>query len=80
MVTDWTEKENELLLECGAAGGEYLDSIGKTDLAKLSKGEWLQFLQCIGGLWAPVVAAKKSGRTRRSASARKDEFNDYIPF
>ncbi len=42
--------ENEMLLECGKAGGEYLSSIGKTDLAALSKDEWLQFLQCVVGM------------------------------
>ena len=30
-------------------GGEYLQEIGKTDLALLTQEEWLTFLQCIGG-------------------------------
>ena len=49
-MTDWLPVENEMLLECGKAGGEYLSSIGKTDLAALSKDEWLQFLQCVVGM------------------------------
>ena len=31
----------------GNAGGEYLDSIQKTDLGKLSVEEWDQFVECI---------------------------------
>ncbi len=46
-MTDWLPLENEMLLECGKAGGEYLGSIGNTDLATLSKDQWLQFLQCV---------------------------------
>ncbi len=35
------QKELEI---AGQTGGLYLDSIGKTDLAKLTKDEWLHFL------------------------------------
>jgi len=48
-MTDFSEAENDLLLESGKAGGEYLDSIGISDLASLSKEQWLQFLQCVVG-------------------------------
>jgi hypothetical protein len=34
-------------LKSGKAGGAYLESIGKTDLAKLTKEEWLNFLTLI---------------------------------
>lgn len=47
-MTDWTDEENEVLLAGGALGGEYLDSIAKTDLAQLTGEEWLTFLQAIG--------------------------------
>ena len=38
-MTDWLPIEDEMLLECGQAGGEYLESLGKSDLAALSKEE-----------------------------------------
>ena len=48
-MTDWTERENKVLLAAGKMGGEYLQEIGKTDLAMLTQEEWLTFLQCVGG-------------------------------
>lgn len=36
--------ERRALEEGGNAGGEYLDSIGKTDLAELDEFEWSTFL------------------------------------
>lgn len=36
--------ERQALEEGGNAGGEYLDSIGKTDLAQLEPHEWNHFL------------------------------------
>jgi hypothetical protein len=48
-MTDWVPIENEMLLECGKAGGEYLESVGVSDLAQLNADQWLQFLQSIVG-------------------------------
>ena len=48
-MTDWLPLENEMLFECGKAGGEYLESVGKTALATLTKDEWLVFLQSVVG-------------------------------
>lgn len=31
----------------GAMGGEYLESIGKTDLAQLTADEWSIFISCV---------------------------------
>ena len=41
------EYEGRALEDGGNAGGEYLDSIGKTDLAQLKPEEWSTFLGCI---------------------------------
>lgn len=38
------EYEARALAGGGDAGGEYLDSIGKTDLATMTEQEWLTFL------------------------------------
>ena len=34
-------------LHGGKLGGEYLESIGKSDLAQLTPDEWLTFLECV---------------------------------
>lgn len=39
--------EERALEDGGNAGGEYLDSINKTDLAELEPEEWSTFLGCI---------------------------------
>lgn len=38
------EYERRALEDGGNAGGEYLDAIGKTDLASLDEHEWRTFL------------------------------------
>ena len=63
---DWTAKEDEMLLVSGKAGGEYLESINTTDLAKLNKDQWLAFLRCVIGRMAEERASV--------------ELNDEIPF
>ena len=51
LMVDWTKEEDEMLLQAGQAGGEYLDSIGVTDLGRLNKTQWTMFLRCpwLGG-------------------------------
>jgi hypothetical protein len=44
---DFDPIEIDALEHGGEAGGAYLESIGKTDLAKLSTGEWNSFLERI---------------------------------
>lgn len=39
--------EQDALQEAGAAGGEYLDSLGKTDLGQLSEVEYVTFLRTV---------------------------------
>lgn len=48
-MVDPTESETEAMAYAGAMGGEYLDHLGKTDLAKLSLEEWQEFLRAICG-------------------------------
>ena len=63
---DWTKKEDQMLLAAGKAGGEYLESINTTDLAKLKKDQWLAFLRSVVGQMAQERASV--------------ELNDEIPF
>jgi hypothetical protein len=65
---DWSKSEESMLLDAGKHGGEYLQSIGETDLARLSKVEWLMFLKCVIGRMAILRAAATN------------ELNDDIPF
>lgn len=47
---DLDDVETMALMEAGEAAGEWLDSIGTTDLTKLSQAQWLEFLaRVIGG-------------------------------
>ena len=48
-MTDPTEQERIALLTGGRLGGEYLDSLGVTDLARLDDDAWYQFLRCVVG-------------------------------
>lgn len=43
-LEDWQE---EAVRFGGAMGGEYLESIGKTDLAMLTAEEWETFIRCV---------------------------------
>lgn len=43
-MIDPTKPELDALMLAGQSGGEYLESIQKTDLATLSEAEWTMFL------------------------------------
>jgi hypothetical protein len=44
---DFDPIETDALGHAGAAGGQYLDSIGKSDLEKLTPNEWTHFLELV---------------------------------
>ncbi len=46
-MIDATPNESAAMQHGGQMGGEYLDSIAKTDLATLSTEEWATFVECI---------------------------------
>jgi len=46
-MVDATPNEQAAMQEGGAMGGEYLESIGKTDLATLTGDEWTTFVECV---------------------------------
>ena len=46
-MIDPTKSEREAMVHAGINGGEYLDSIKKTDLAKMSDDEWNTFVEAI---------------------------------
>jgi hypothetical protein len=65
---DWTESENAMVIEAGKAGGQYLESIGLTDLRALDRAQWLMFLRAVIGRMAELRADVV------------DDLNDDIPF
>ena len=65
---DWTTEENEMVLEAGKSGGQYLESIGITDLRALDKAQWLMFLRAVIGSSAELRAGVDH------------QLNDDIPF
>lgn len=46
-MKDPTENEKAAMVQAGINGGEYLDEIKKTDLAKMSDEEWNTFVEAI---------------------------------
>ena len=46
-MIDPTPNEKSAFVRGGEMGGEYLDSIGKTDLETLKPEEWLTFIEAV---------------------------------
>jgi hypothetical protein len=46
-MIDPTPNEQAAMMQGGAMGGEYLEAIGKTDLAQLSTHEWRTFIEMV---------------------------------
>jgi hypothetical protein len=46
-MRDATPNEKDAMQKAGNMGGEYLDSIKKTDLATLTSDEWTCFVECV---------------------------------
>ena len=46
-MIDPTPNEKAAVVNGGRMGGEYLDSIGKTDLETLESDEWLTFVEVL---------------------------------
>ena len=64
-MIDPTPNEKAAMQHGGAMGGEYLDSLGRTDLAVLAVEEWDSFVECIVTGYCDHLrdlAAKDQGR------------------
>ncbi|GAB5501174.1 MAG: hypothetical protein PsegKO_34850 [Pseudohongiellaceae bacterium] len=73
-MIDPTPNEQAALTHAGAMGGEMLEEIGETYLAKLSLEQWEGFLGCIVGAYLTRLG-ELAGRDQ-STLARSQE----IPF
>ncbi len=62
-MIDPDEQERIALLTGGHDAGEYLDSLGLSDLAVLTDAQWFQFLRCVvGGFQAALQAIQHANR------------------
>lgn len=55
-MVDPNEQEQQALRYAGQMGGEYLDSIGKTDLAQLSPEEYARLVEVYVGNYLDKVS------------------------
>ena len=46
-MIDPTPNERDAIAHASTMGGEYLDSIARTDLASLTEAEWLTFVEAV---------------------------------
>lgn len=69
-MIDPTAHEIEAMEHAGAMGGEYLDSLGKTDLAKLSQDEWRTLIEVICGGYVEKLGAIAEELDRQAEAMR----------
>ena len=53
----WSDNEIASLMHAGMTGGQYLDKLGKTDLATMDEGEWMGAIEAIVLGYAAKMAA-----------------------
>lgn len=57
-MIDPTPNERVAMIEGGKAGGEYLESIGKTDLVTLTQAEWEIFVEAVVTVYCDHLRAR----------------------
>jgi hypothetical protein len=74
-MIDPTPNERAAMAHGGAVGGEYLDNLGKTDLAQLSLAEWQSFIEAIVTGYCDHLR-DLAGQDR----SRIDDMTEQVPF
>lgn len=74
-MIDPTPNECAALAYASEMGGEYLDSLGLTDLAQLSPDQWQTFLRCIIGGYGARLQELAAQDTRHLA-----QLSEGVPF
>ncbi len=74
-MIDPTPNERAAIDHGGAMGGEYLDSLGKTDLAQLSVDEWQILIEVIVSGYCDHLR-ELAGQDRN----RLDSMSERVPF
>lgn len=57
-VPELTGEEVEAIQEAAGDAGEYLDTLGKTDLATMDENEWMEFIECICVCYAETIKGR----------------------
>jgi hypothetical protein len=70
-MIDPTPNEQAAIDAAGAQAGSYLDSIGKTDLAKLTADEWRTFCTAMVGGYVETLQAMARTEEERMATIQK---------
>lgn len=70
-MDDPTKREIEAMYDAGASGGQYLDALGKTDMALFSEDEWMTLVDAV------VTGYVDGIRTRTGMSIREEAL---VPF
>jgi hypothetical protein len=74
-MIDPTPNEAEAMTVGGSQGGEYLESIGKSDLASLTETEWDRFIDAVVTGYCDHLR-ELAGKDR----TRLDAMNPEVPF
>lgn len=61
-MVDPSEHEQAAIVAASPSAGEYLESIGKTDLAVLSESEWLTFIEVVVTAYQDALAQRLDGQ------------------
>lgn len=57
-VPELTADEIQAIQEAAVDAGEYLDALGKTNLATMDENEWMEFIECICIGFAETIRAR----------------------
>lgn len=68
-MVDPNEQELIALDHGGATGGEYLESINKFDLSKLTSEEYRQFIRCVVGGFTDNLRMQEESVTKLAHTA-----------
>ena len=58
MVDDLSKAEIAAIMATGPKAGDYLDRLGKTDLATMNEAEWLGFIEAVVIAYRDEMAVK----------------------
>lgn len=70
-MIDPNDKELRAIDSGGEMGGEYLESIGKFDMSKLSAIEWHQFLRCVVGGYTESLQTQEAEQVNLDTANKK---------
>ena len=78
-MIDPSDAELEAIEHAGAMGGEYLDQLGKTDLAAFTPDEWWTFVGAVCGGYTEKLLEVAERHNRIAQRARAKATADDLP-